>query len=425
MKPAPRPQNDCERLDALKRTELWQTYAEPGFDDLVILTATLFQVPICIVSLVGEDTQWYKATVGMASCESDRDISFCGHTVAQNKLLVIENAKTDPRFHDNPYVTQQPNVVFYAGAPVHDLDTGLPLGALCIIDHEPRKFSEEEGLSLLRLAAQVSDQIRLRRLVKQVSVLNQQLRAEQSCLVREVDRRTDQLKQTRQEVINCLARAGEHRDDDTGLHVKRVSLYVKEIAEELGFTADACDAISQASVLHDVGKIGIPDAILLKPGRLSNAEFDVVKTHTTKGALIIKSIHESEAGEHSDQGIVDMTASGEIEFDVLKMAARIAISHHERFDGNGYPNGITGTDIPLEGRILAVADVYDALSSERVYKSAMDTETCRRILEEGRGTHFDPAVLDAFFARFDRILTIRKTWTQPASGFWANGQSAA
>ncbi|MGB7346995.1 MAG: HD domain-containing phosphohydrolase [Pirellulaceae bacterium] len=236
-------------------------------------------------------------------------------------------------------------------------------------------------------------------------------------LEQQVEIRTRELVQSREEAIHCLARAGEYRDDDTGHHVMRVGLYSAVIAEELGFPKPRVELLQQAAQLHDVGKIGIPDAILHKPGKLESHEFDIIKQHCGIGEDIINPLSPEEAQRLSKHTTVGMMIMSSTSSPVLKMAALIAASHHEKFDGSGYPRGLAGEDIPIEGRIVAVADVFDALSSPRPYKDAFPLEKCLTILKEGRGTHFDPKPLDAFFARLDDIIRIRDGYTgQVSSG---------
>lgn len=230
-------------------------------------------------------------------------------------------------------------------------------------------------------------------------------------LEEQVQVRTQELLRSREEAIHCLARAGEYRDDDTGHHVMRVGLYSAVIARELGFPQPAVELLQQAAQLHDVGKIGIPDAILHKPGKLEPHEFDMIKQHCGIGRHIINPLTNEETERLSDHTTVGMKIMASTNSPVLKMAAVIAASHHEKWDGSGYPRGLTGNEIPIEGRIVAVADVFDALSSKRPYKDAFPVDKCLNILTEGRGKHFDPRVLDAFLARVDDILKIRDEYT--------------
>jgi len=223
-------------------------------------------------------------------------------------------------------------------------------------------------------------------------------------LEQQVERRTRQLEATRQQLILSLARAAEHRDNDTGNHVLRVGRYTAIIAEGMGYPKKCLPMLEQAAQLHDVGKIGIPDSILFKPGKLEPAEYDLMKKHCALGKQIIEPISEKDWAvlkTHTRRGesLMHVRSSP-----LLMLAARIAQTHHEKWDGSGYPLGLSGEDIPLEGRIVAVADVYDALSSARPYKEAFPREKCFDILQGGRGKHFDPQVLDAFFAQAEHIV---------------------
>lgn len=228
-------------------------------------------------------------------------------------------------------------------------------------------------------------------------------------LEQKVRERTRELEESRREAIHCLARAGEYRDDDTGQHVIRVGKYTSIIADELGFAPDDVELLEQAAKLHDVGKIGIPDAILHKEGKLDSNEYEVIQQHCGIGCEIMdpkgQEGHEETLREHAEIGpkILSSTSSP-----LLKLAATIAGSHHEKWDGTGYPRGLCGEEIPMEGRIVAVADVFDALSSARPYKDAYTLEQCVEIMEQGRGKHFDPTILDAFLNRQNEIASVQK-----------------
>jgi putative two-component system response regulator len=227
-------------------------------------------------------------------------------------------------------------------------------------------------------------------------------------LEQQVAIRTEELLRSRQEAIHCLARAAEYRDDDTGQHVTRVGIYASIIAHELGFPRGAVELIEQAAQLHDVGKIGIPDAILHKPGKLEASEFELMQSHCGIGRRIINPLSDDESAQLNRHTSVGMKIMASTTSPVLKMAAMIAQTHHEKWDGSGYPRGLAGNDIPIEGRIVAVADVFDALSSKRPYKDAFPISQCLEIMMEGRQKHFDPRVLDAFLARKDEIVEVRQ-----------------
>jgi putative two-component system response regulator len=214
-----------------------------------------------------------------------------------------------------------------------------------------------------------------------------------------VQRRTQRLSEAKQELavaseetVLRLAKAAEFRDDETAQHTLRMSHYCKMIAEKLNFSQERCELVRLASQLHDVGKIGIPDAILLKPGKLTDEEFTLMKEHAMFGFRILS----------------DSKAA------LLQTGAIIARSHHERYDGNGYPDGISGEEIAIEARIAAVADVFDALTSKRVYKDPMPTDRAAAILRQDSGKHFDPRLVDIFLNNMDTVLAIRERF--PDSG---------
>ncbi len=236
---------------------------------------------------------------------------------------------------------------------------------------------------------------------------NDQLKDYAATLERRVDERTHELARTRLEIIHCLARAAEYRDNETGYHVIRVGRYVGIIARALSLDEARAQIMEHAAPLHDVGKIGVPDSILLKPGRLTPDEFGIMKTHSGLGKRVFECISDDEWNIFRHHADIGAKILGGTQSELLTMAARIAITHHERWDGTGYPLALEGINIPLEGRITAVADVFDALSSERPYKPAFPLKKCLDIMEEGRGTHFDPDVLDAFLANTKEIVAVQ------------------
>ena len=238
-------------------------------------------------------------------------------------------------------------------------------------------------------------------------IYRDQLTQHASQLEELVERRTKEVAASREEVVHCLARAAEYRDDDTGRHVVRVGKFVGIIAQNLGFSHEQIELIELAAQLHDIGKIGVPDSILHKPGKLDPDQYEVIRQHCAIGRSIIQPLSFDERmvlRTHSQLGssLLNIPSSP-----LLLLASKIAQTHHERWDGAGYPLGLKGEDIPIEGRMTAVADVYDALSTKRPYKEAFSRDKCFAILEEGRGTQFDPKILDAFFARTQDIISIQ------------------
>jgi len=237
-----------------------------------------------------------------------------------------------------------------------------------------------------------------------------QLRSYADDLRTAVRHRTRELSRSRLEVVHCLASAAEFRDDDTGQHVIRVGHFAKLIAHHAGLPQSFVDMIGFAAQLHDVGKIGIPDSILQKPGPLTEEEFDFMRRHCDMGNRVLSASHVcdrilfgTDDVEADNSSSTDQTWNSP----VSGMAATIAMTHHEKWDGSGYPNGLAGEDIPIEGRVTAIADVFDALSSKRPYKEAFPIDRCFEILREGRGKHFDPQLLDVFLSRRSDIERIQ------------------
>lgn len=242
----------------------------------------------------------------------------------------------------------------------------------------------------------------LRRTTRQLSYTNDELRRRADDLnenlierasieqrlretIEDLERSENALTLSQTETIMRLSMAVETRDQETGNHIERMGRYCQLLAQKTGWSEERCELLRIAAPLHDVGKIAIPDAILLKPGALTPEERLEMEKHAEIG-------HEILAGSDSP---------------LLDLAARIALSHHEQWDGSGYPNGLKGTEIPVEGRMAAIADVFDALTSDRVYRPAMTVERALAIMSEGRASHFDPELLDVFFDSIVEVLMIR------------------
>jgi two-component system response regulator RpfG len=209
-----------------------------------------------------------------------------------------------------------------------------------------------------------------------------------------VEDATREVREREKETLLRLARAGEFRDEETGFHLIRMSRYSRLIAAAIGLEDDEVETIELAAPLHDIGKIGIPDHILLKPGKLDAAEWEVMRRHPVIGHEILK-------GSASKY---------------VRMGALIALGHHERYDGSGYPNGLVGDHIPLCARIVAVADMFDALTSARPYKAAWDAEAAFEHLQAQRGKHLDPRLVDAFLGVKDEIAAVRDQWRDGQGG---------
>ena len=217
-----------------------------------------------------------------------------------------------------------------------------------------------------------------------------------------VRKRTRELAFSRREIIECLAWTAECRDKETGRHIIRVGKYCAAIARKLGLPPVQVETIELASQLHDVGKISIPDSILRKPGKLTAHEFALMKRHCVLGQRILQRLTVDDFQEAlANPGVVPNRSSG-----IVELATSIALTHHERWDGTGYPNGLKGEHIPLEGRITAVADVYDALSSKRAYKVAFPHSQCLDSIRESSGSHFDPRIVECFLEIADDVQQI-------------------
>ncbi len=225
--------------------------------------------------------------------------------------------------------------------------------------------------------------VRLRNLI-QLGAAVRKLNDRAAHLASEVAAATRKLGEREEEIILRLALAVEYRDNDTGEHTLRVARYSRVIAEQLGLPARLCRDIYLAAPLHDVGKVAIPDNILLKPGRLTDDEMAVIRTHATIGERIL-----------ADSGC-----------ELIQLGAQIASGHHERWDGAGYPNGLKADEIPVAARVVAVADVFDALTTRRPYKEPMPIEVARSYLVENKGRQFDPACVEAFLSRWDEVVGI-------------------
>lgn len=206
-----------------------------------------------------------------------------------------------------------------------------------------------------------------------------------------VQERTKEIQETRLQIVQRLGMAAEYRDEETGNHILRMSHISTLLAKNIGWNNSECELMLLASPMHDIGKIGIPDNILLKPGKFESDEWEIMKTHASIGGKLLD-------GDSSD---------------LMHLAKEIAISHHEKWDGSGYPNGIKGEAIPISGRIAALADVFDALTSERPYKKAWTVEDAINLIKDNSGKHFDPKLVDVFMEQLPNIIKIREQFSEP------------
>ena len=224
----------------------------------------------------------------------------------------------------------------------------------------------------------------------------------------QLEKTNRELTETRLQIIQRLGKAAEYKDDETGHHVIRVSLYSTVVAKAIGgFDEKTINLIRITSPMHDIGKIGIPDRVLTKPGPLDSDEWEIMKQHCKIGESILTPSKEWEYILSSDKNNDTQFGS---DSELLKMSRKIALCHHERWDGKGYPSGLKGEEIPIEARIVAIADIYDALSSRRPYKQPFTEQKCQNIIKSLSGTHLDPDIVKIFFESIDIILDIKAKW---------------
>jgi putative two-component system response regulator len=302
---------------------------------------------------------------------------------------VCHRLKRDPETHHIP-------IIMITGVSEHEANLkALEMGAN---DFITRPF---DGVLL---EARLKSSVRSKLLQDQLRRYQGQLVEANASLEARIHERTAQILRTQQVTVFSLSKLAESRDTETGAHLERMRCYAREAAKELALKPkyDAAidsafvESIYFASPLHDIGKVGIPDQILLKPGKLTSEEFDIMKAHARIGGDTLKAA-DTEAGGNS----------------YLGMGRDIAYYHHERWDGTGYPFGLGGEDIPIEARIVALGDVYDALRSKRPYKEPFSHEKARGIILEGRGNHFDPEIVDAFLAREQQFTRIHDSFQDP------------
>ncbi len=351
--------DESNALDALRRTlrdqrQAWEMRFAGSVDEaLALLHTTAFDAVISDVSMPGKDGFYL--------------------------LAYIRDTK---RYADLPILMLTGK--YEVGLKRRALD----LGATDLLN----KPADKEDL-----VASINSLLRLKSYQDQIKTQN-------SLLEQKVKERTEELEASRLDLIWRLGKAAEYRDTDTGNHVVRVAYYCKALAEKMCMERRFAEMIFLTSPLHDIGKIGIPDNILLKRGKLTPTEWAVMQKHCSIGADILQqdSMHSGIFQPYEDRFVQPLSVKSENP--LLKMAATIASTHHEHWDGNGYPFGIAGDDIPLESRIVAVADVYDALLATRPYKIGFPEEKALAIMRESNGLQFDPTV----FASFEESLAVFK-----------------
>lgn len=290
----------------------------------------------------------------------------------------------------DPHTAGIPVIFVTAMGEVADEQLGLALGAVDYIT---------KPISAPLVLARIKTQLGMKRMQDFLRDQNQYLESE-------VERRVQEVAALQDVTIHVMASLAETRDTETGNHSRRTAYYLRALAQQVRhlprfrefLTDKNIDMLFKTAPLHDIGKVGIPDHILLKPGRYEPHEMEIMKTHTTRGRDAIEAA-ERELG---------------IEVDFLHHAKQIAYSHHEKWDGSGYPQGLAGEAIPISARLMALADVYDALISRRIYKDGISHEEAVRMIEQGRGTHFDAEIVDAFLQIQDQFVAIAERYADGA-----------
>ena len=271
------------------------------------------------------------------------------------------------RLKENPATQKIPIIFVTAMSEAEDEKRGLDLGA---VDYITKPINPAIVVARVRTHLALYDQTRE--------------------LEKKVQERTLELHSTRLEIIRRLGRAAEYKDNETGLHVIRMGHYSRLIATHINANEEWVECLFNAAPMHDIGKIGIPDANLLNPNKLSDEEWEMMRKHPEFGAEII----------------------GDNDSELLKMAKEIALNHHEKWDGSGYPQGLKGENIPLTARIIAIADVFDALTTKRPYKEAWSVERAISFIDEKSGSHFDPELVIAFHKALPEILKIKAQYAE-------------
>jgi len=371
-------------------TTLSEDFRDRGgiFNELAKRTAELTGMEKVVIALVENNLLQVKASYHL---NDDKELyTFLSQNGPIRK--VIETGKQLVAVNDSQIAKQFNLNLSYVCIPLKSISKDV-IGALCAFGiNGDMSEGTVRVLSIVaqRIASEIQIKDRSRVLEDTVDKRTKALRES----LEKLEEAHSEISHAYEEIVYRLSVAAEYKDEDTAAHIHRISYYSEALARKLGLPEEEVKLIKLASPMHDIGKIGIPDSILLKPGQLTPDEFEIMKQHTIMGARIL-------AGSSSP---------------LLSMAEEIAISHHEKYDGSGYPYGVMGENIPLVGRIVAIADVFDALLTPRVYKPAFDLDNTLTIMKEGKGKHFDPNLVDAFFDILDEILTIKEDYSNHPSG---------
>ncbi len=368
--------NEKQALESQKILDLLFSYmpkiaAERKMDNLLVLMADLGRSIVsadrCSLWLVDEDRGelWTKVAHGVSELRIPIDAGFVGYSVKTAEPLLIKDAYQDPRFDRRSDEKTHYRTTSVMTVPLMD-SAGNVMGVFQAIN----KQGQDELGEAAVFSVQDLERLRLTAVYSAKTVESAMLNME--------------LEATQREIIHILGEVSEYRSEETGDHIQRVAEISYMLAKFLGLPEDESERIRLAAPMHDLGKVGIPDAILNKPGRFTDDEYTIMKTHSEIGYNML---HNSKRK-------------------LLRFAAEIARSHHERWDGRGYPKGIAGEDIPLAGRICSVADVLDALSSPRCYKQPWPEDKVKEEFQKQRGGQFQPELVDVLMEHWDEIYLL-------------------
>lgn len=369
-----------KRLQQFRRAGLLDEDSGKTFERLVRRAVAAVEVDAGYVGFLTQEGLFLQGGQGLPAPLTDRQQMSLSHslfasTSDHSEPLVLSDVSDHSESADHPIVSKY-DVGAYLGHPLMGVQDQV-VGVFCVLDREPHPWTEKEVGIVEDFAAVAQSEINLR------LELHHRDRLEHK-LGKEVEKRTEEVDQAQHEMLQRLARAAEHRHQQTGQHILRVSQVAGFLAEALDQPKEWIERLREAARLHDIGKIGIPDRILLSRGGLSDEEFEVMKKHTEIGAELL-------SGGQSD---------------LMQMAERIARWHHERWDGTGYPDGLAEEEIPLEARIVTVADAFDAMTHDRPYQEALGLETAFEVIEEKKGAQFDPRVSEALLERKEEVTRI-------------------
>jgi len=351
---------------------------ERYLDNVLLLMANMGREMIvadrCSVWLVDRVKNELYTTVahGVSGIRIPLNAGLVGHSISTGEPIFIDDAYENEEFKD----------VLVSGALAVDKKTGYHSKSMMVVP-----FRNNDGIIIG--AYQAVNKMTSSQVFSNKDLNNLHLAASYAGKSLESVQLLNEIEETQREIIFTMGMIGESRSKETGNHVKRVAEYSYLIAKGLGMSQDECDLIKMASPMHDIGKVAIPDAVLKKPGKLTDEEFTIMKSHTDIGFSLLKN-------------------STRI---ILKSASILAYQHHEKWNGKGYPQGLKGDEIHIYGQITAIADVFDALGSERVYKPAWELDRILNLFREERGQHFNPKIVNTFMDQLPKIIHIRDNYS--------------